>query len=93
VILFATNNVQPIQYFSGRNRCNAGERLGCDTNRRTSAGHMTVICQTYGGQVISADPAHSHTDPAFSGANLANEASASPIKETLTITNRSDTGS
>jgi len=54
---------------------------------------MTVIWQTYGGQVISADPAHSHTDPAFSGANLANEASASPIKETLTITNRSDTGS
>jgi len=52
-----------------------------------------LIWQTYGGQVISADPAHSHTDPAFSGANLANEASASPIKETLTITNRSDTGS
>ena len=24
--------------------------VGCDTNRRTSAGHMTVIWQTYGGQ-------------------------------------------
>ncbi len=34
-----------------------------DGDGHSSAGHMTVIWQTYGGQVISADPAHSHTDP------------------------------
>jgi hypothetical protein len=27
--------------------------VGCDTNRRTGGGHMTVMCQTYGGQVAA----------------------------------------